>query len=208
MNIWKYYKQTFHRNLLEKILLKNKKLVTGKVIDIGSKNRRYDYLFPDVEITAIDKNIETRADVFFGDIEKGLPFEDNSFDSILCLEVFEYLNDVDAALKEIRRILKPSCYVLVSLPFFYHEHEDNQRLTQTFLSSKLKEFSDSKIIRIGNGWTAIWDILRKKLFKNHSSALKKISFLFLLPLLAFIKIFRLDKIEDNYYSGLFIILKK
>jgi SAM-dependent methyltransferase len=206
--IWKYYKQTFHRNLLEKILLENKKLVTGKVIDIGSKNRRYDYLFPDAEITAIDKNIETHANVSFGDIEKGLPFEDDFFDSILCLEVFEYLENTDKALNEIYRLLKPNSFALISLPFLYHDHGDNQRLTKTFLSSKLNKFSEFKIIDIGNGWTVIWDILRKKLFKNHSSALKKISFLFLLPLLAFIKIFRLDKIEDNYYSGLFIILKK
>ncbi|MFA5173392.1 MAG: class I SAM-dependent methyltransferase [Candidatus Paceibacterota bacterium] len=208
MNIWKYYKQTFHRNLLEKILLENKNLITGRIIDIGSKNRRYDHFFPDSEIIAIDKNAKTGADVSFGDIEKELSFENNSFDSVLCLEVFEYLKNIDKALKEIGRILKPSGFAFISLPFLYHEHGDNQRLTKTFLSSKLKEFSESKIIKIGNGWTVIWDILRKKFFYNHSSFLKKIIFIFLLPFLAFIKIFHLDKVEDNYYSGLFIILKK
>ncbi|MDD4761552.1 MAG: class I SAM-dependent methyltransferase [Candidatus Pacebacteria bacterium] len=206
--IWKYYKQTFHRNLLEKLLLENKNLIKGKTIDIGSKNRRYDNLFNNSEIIAVDKNIKTNSNISFGDVEEGLSFENNYFDSVLCLEVFEYLKNIDKALKEIKRILKPSGFALISFPFLYHEHEDNQRLTKTFLSSKLKEFSESKIIEIGNGWTVIWDILRKKIFGNRSSASKKIIFLFLLPLLAFIKIFCLDKIQDNYYSGLFIILKK
>ncbi len=37
----------------------------------------------------------------------GLPFEDESFDRALSVQVFEYVEDVPAALREVRRVLRP-----------------------------------------------------------------------------------------------------
>jgi len=202
-----YYKKTWHRIILEKLLRKNSSLIKDKILDIGSKNRRYDNLFSG-HITAIDKNPYNNSNVIHGDITKKLNFKDNGFNNIICLEVFEYLNELDQPLSEIHRLLKPNGHALITIPFLYHAHQDNIRYTKEFIESKLNNFSSFEIIKIGNAYTLIWDIIRKKVFGNKNSSLKKILFIFLLPLLFLIKIFRLEKITDQYYSGLFIILKK
>jgi len=202
-----YYKKTWHRVILEKLLKENSSLVKNEILDIGSKNRRYDHLFSG-QITAIDKISNPHLNVAPGDIQAGLNLKDNYFNSLICLEVFEYLNELEQPLSEIHRLLKPNGHALITIPFLYHAHQDNIRYTKEFIEPKLKNFSSVEIIKIGNAYTVIWDIIRKKIFGNKKSLFKKFLFLFLLPFLFFIKIFRLDKIEDQYYSGLFIILKK
>lgn len=48
-----------------------------------------------------------------GDVEK-LPYADNSFDYVLCVEVLRYLPDVSACINEIARVLKPGGIALVT----------------------------------------------------------------------------------------------
>lgn len=45
-----------------------------------------------------------------------LPFADNSFDVIVCLEVLEHLQDYRRALSEIHRVLQPSGKLIASIP--------------------------------------------------------------------------------------------
>ncbi|HEY2051023.1 MAG TPA: methyltransferase domain-containing protein [Caulobacteraceae bacterium] len=45
-----------------------------------------------------------------------LPFDDGAFDVVVCCEVLEHLPDVDAALEEIGRILRPGGRLAVSVP--------------------------------------------------------------------------------------------
>lgn len=47
---------------------------------------------------------------------QGLPFADASFDKILLSEVLEHIPDQQAALKELRRILKPNGILAISVP--------------------------------------------------------------------------------------------
>jgi len=46
----------------------------------------------------------------------GLPFEDNSFDFITCLEVIEHLILPQQALSEMHRVLKPGGHVVITVP--------------------------------------------------------------------------------------------
>ncbi len=50
-----------------------------------------------------------------------LPFADDSFDRIICAEVLEHLPDYDAALREIRRVLKPRGLFCASVPRYWPE---------------------------------------------------------------------------------------
>lgn len=45
-----------------------------------------------------------------------LPFEDNSFDTVLCSEMLEHVTRDKAVIKEIYRVLKPSGRLLISVP--------------------------------------------------------------------------------------------
>lgn len=52
-----------------------------------------------------------------GDIT-GIPFADGSFDLVLATDVIEHVDDDMAALREIRRILKPGGRALITVPAF------------------------------------------------------------------------------------------
>lgn len=208
----KFLKQTWHRNMLEALLKKHASVLHGRVIDIGSKNRRYDHLFSTDDIVAVDLEPDPKHNVIFGDIEKGVDESDASFDGALCIEVFEYLDEYKAAIVELSRLLKPGAHALLTSCLFYRDHQDSVRFTQGYIESLLKpHFSEVKTIRYGNGYTAVWDIFRIKLATSKLRLLGPLKYLLIVPLLpyyAFVKGFGLHKIDDPFYSGLFFILKK
>jgi len=53
------------------------------------------------------------------DINKGLPFRNSSFDIVIALEVLEHTFDPFFVMKEIKRILKPKGYAIISMPNEY-----------------------------------------------------------------------------------------
>jgi len=52
---------------------------------------------------------------FQGDV-RSIPFEDSTFDTVVATEVLEHLPDLDTAMKEITRVLKPGGIVVASVP--------------------------------------------------------------------------------------------
>lgn len=45
-----------------------------------------------------------------------LPFEDNSFDKVICSEVLEHIPDFQGVLKEMQRVVKPDGVIAISVP--------------------------------------------------------------------------------------------
>jgi len=52
-----------------------------------------------------------------------LPFNDNSFDFVICTDVLEHLFDPDFVIKEIYRVLKPTGFAIISTPNLAAWHE-------------------------------------------------------------------------------------
>src|SRR5262249_4506473 len=52
-----------------------------------------------------------------------LPFRDDSFDAILCTSVLEHVDNAEQAVSEIARVMKPGGRLLITVPFFYPEHD-------------------------------------------------------------------------------------
>jgi SAM-dependent methyltransferase len=56
------------------------------------------------------------------DAVRGLPFADNSVDTIFCCSVLEHVTDPPAAMAEFARVLRPNGRVILSIPFMYFLH--------------------------------------------------------------------------------------
>lgn len=50
-----------------------------------------------------------------------LPFPSDTFDAVICAEVLEHIPDYRAALREIRRVLRPGGHLGLSVPRFFTE---------------------------------------------------------------------------------------
>ena len=48
-----------------------------------------------------------------------MPFENNTFDAVLCNHVLEHVTDDIIAMKEIVRVLKPGGFAILQVPFFH-----------------------------------------------------------------------------------------
>jgi ubiquinone/menaquinone biosynthesis C-methylase UbiE len=113
----------------------------SKVLDVGCGEGRHIfgslYEFTDVYCIGLDQDIpslekckegleffielDSVATVFMqGSVDK-LPFEDNSFDLVICSEVLEHLLDYHVAIDEIYRVLKPGGKFLPSVPSYWPE---------------------------------------------------------------------------------------
>jgi len=201
---------TYQRNLIEKYLKRYKTLIKDNIIDIGSKYRRYDSLF-NGKITAVDIVPNPKFNVIKGNL-LNLEFPSNNFDSVLCLEVFTYLDvdDIKKGFSEIYRVLKKKGIAFVSMSYIYHENDENFRLTHDYISQILSRLPNIKfkILRVGNRFTSIYDIVRERI-KKRKNILKNLGPLFVCSLLYLtIKIFGLENKEDGWPEGYFIIFTK
>lgn len=97
----------------------------SKVLDVGANSGEFMKLLKekrecevygiDVSEVAIAKAKEKGFEVINCDAAK-MPFEDSSFDVVVLMEVLSHLPDPAEVVKEIRRVLKPSGYLLGSVP--------------------------------------------------------------------------------------------
>jgi SAM-dependent methyltransferase len=89
-----------------------------RVLDVGVGDRPYRDLFPDA--VGFDMPGNPHADLH-GSLE-AIPVEDASFDVVLCLQVLEHVPDPGAAVRELRRVVRPGGRVLLSTHGVYPFH--------------------------------------------------------------------------------------
>jgi SAM-dependent methyltransferase len=92
-----------------------------RVLDVGCGDRPYEALLSGTaEIVGFDVPGNPHADLH-GSID-AIPVEDASFDVVLCLQVLEHVPDPAAAVRELRRVVKPGGRVLLSTHGVYPFH--------------------------------------------------------------------------------------
>jgi len=94
-----------------------------RVLDLGSGSGFYADLLKkysdhittaDILQTNVEQCLKKGYKAVHCDLEKPLAFKSEEFDFINCLELIEHLNDPFSFIKEVRRIIKPGGYLLIS----------------------------------------------------------------------------------------------
>lgn len=101
----------------------------GRALDIGCGEQAIsrqltsvtEYIGLDYYYTA--HNWYGTRPLIFGDAQS-LPIADNSFDTILLLDVLEHLPSPELAIKETLRVLKPGGTLILQVPFLYPLHDE------------------------------------------------------------------------------------
>lgn len=78
-----------------------------------------------------------------------LPFEDHSFETVLCMVVMEHLEYPDKAIAEMKRVLKPGGKIIISVPFLFPIHDspgDYWRFTKYGLQVLFRDWDIEKLI--------------------------------------------------------------
>lgn len=129
------YKKHTHKNPIEKYLIGNfynvlnkilRDINPNKILDVGSgegftlKRLQENHIGKKLEGVEYSNEAIRIGKKLFPDIviKKGtiyeLSYKDNSFDTVICTEVLEHLEDPRAALKELARV--SSRYILLTVP--------------------------------------------------------------------------------------------
>jgi SAM-dependent methyltransferase len=100
----------------------------ARVLDIGTSTGTNLRLLRDLGfanrqgVDSSDEAIRWCAKKGLGEVSKGdvcnLPFDDDRFDLILATDVIEHVDDDARAVSEIRRVLAPGGYAIVTVPAF------------------------------------------------------------------------------------------
>jgi SAM-dependent methyltransferase len=92
-----------------------------RVLDVGCGDRPYESLLRDAaEIVGFDVPANPHADLH-GYVD-AIPADEASFDIVLCLQVLEHVPDPAAAVRELRRVVRPGGRVLLSTHGIYPYH--------------------------------------------------------------------------------------
>lgn len=97
---------------------KYKSILTGRVLDVGADNCYLKSLLGDAaDYTGI--GIGGNPDIEVNLEKQTIPFEDNSFDCVLCLDVLEHVDNTQDVFDELCRVSQS--HVIISLPNSYRD---------------------------------------------------------------------------------------
>jgi SAM-dependent methyltransferase len=101
------------------------------------------------------------SNVQTGDIS-ALPFPDASFDAVICSSVLyhEWVSDVAAAVREMRRVLRPGGLLLINVPafrFLHSAHDDAVMTARRFTRPEIRKLLLGQNFTIGrlSYWTSL-----------------------------------------------------
>ncbi len=115
------------------------------ILDVGCGLKPYRFLFKTENYLGIDietgghSNQEKHVDKFYDG--ENIPFDDRSFDVVICTQVLEHAYKPEKIIAECSRVLRPDGKIFISMPFVYPEHEipfDFQRFTKYKLQRLLE----------------------------------------------------------------------
>ena len=153
-----FHPQFLMLNFNNEAVVAAQKYAHGQLVDIGCGRMPYrerieplveKYIGVDhPETSKLYKNSKFKPEIY-ADAEK-LPIKNNSIDTVLMLQVLEYLKNPVNTFLETERIMKPKAVLILSIPFMYPIHDgnlDRNRYTPSAISEMIKD-SKLKLIKI------------------------------------------------------------
>jgi SAM-dependent methyltransferase len=151
------------------------------VLDVWCGSRPYDDLLPEGARCVgldVEGNPYGIADVVSDDL---LPFPDESFDLLTCIQALHYISDVEHAVSEFSRVLRPGGAAIVSsvFGFEYDRRHFEARYTEQQLRALFADWDDVRV-REDGGRTVTWTVLTGSLVNGLEQRVAKRSALRLL----------------------------
>ncbi len=135
-------------------------VLQGRLLDVGCGKKPYSGLLSNVQLY-VGLDVPTTMHGFshadIGGTGLALPFQDTSFDSILCMEVLEHVAEPLIVLREMYRVTRQGGTLLLTVPLSEQLHEephDYYRFTVHALGYLLEK-SHWKILKVrerGGAW--------------------------------------------------------
>lgn len=170
----------------------------GKTIDLGSKNGNASYYrffnIKSAEMTYVDNYYESK-DVINLDLESTIPLNDNHYNNVLSINLFEHIFNIQNLINEIYRILDVDGKLIGSTPFHKEYHADPNdfyRFTQDFYERafSMAGFKNIKIVPVGIG-----------IFHQVADSLSKIIKFRILRCLIWFLFIKLDMVLSRFYKN-------
>jgi len=182
----------FARKELNRAMIRRSSDLFGNLLDVGCGTKPYEKIFNVTSYTGLDFDSPgNRERGIADDLYDGehFPYDDHSFDSVLCNQVLEHVFNPNEFLQEINRVLKPEGKLLLTVPFVWDEHEqpyDYARYSSFGLHALLKKngFVISIHEKLGANATTLFQLTNAYLFKVIQSWPRSMQHLFTVTVIA------------------------
>ncbi len=118
---WKRYLEVSNTRTLAALAPRDRERILDAGCGTGLLLRRIATRAPGTQLVGVDLTLamlrragRSASDLVLGDVRR-LPFADGSLDAVVLASVLQYLPDLDAALSEAARVLKPGGRVVITL---------------------------------------------------------------------------------------------
>lgn len=154
-----------------KIIEDNLEYLYGNVLDLGCGKGKYKNIIlrKAAKYTGADLYTTENVDVITD--AKKTPFEDNTFDNMVCLQVLEHIDEPHKVINECFRILKKGGHIILTTPWIYPFHgepDDYYRFSRKALEFLFRN-AGFEIIKLESrgGKFRILSGFARKWIKNH-----------------------------------------
>jgi SAM-dependent methyltransferase len=153
----------------------------GHLLDVGCGRKPYRQFLLDNKYITHYTGLDIASAIVYEDGIKPdftwdgtvMPFEDNSFDTLMATEVLEHCPDPYKIINEMKRVLKPGGIIFFTVPFLWNLHEvpyDEYRYTPFSLRRIFKECNLENVELFAHGgWNmsmaqmiGMWIVATKK----------------------------------------------